>query len=131
MAVGGVEHRQIPLGGTGGVQGLSHNAVLGQAALASSVELRTLPLRHASVPLPLAWGSHLQISGGLDAGMAWHRGNQIRSVGWAAGLAGVADLLGARPTLGGIWIARAIPAWTSGVEVDSWPQLYLRFRQPF
>ncbi len=131
MAVGGVEHRQIPLGGTGGVQGLSHNAVLGQAALASSVELRTLPLRHASVPLPLAWGSHLQISGGLDAGVAWHRGNQIRSVGWAAGLAGVADLLGARPTLGGIWIARAIPAWTSGVEVDSWPQLYLRFRQPF
>jgi len=131
MALGNVTHRRLALGGTGGVQGLATDAVVGDLLGVGSIELRTLPIRHASVPLPLAWGSHLQVSAGLDAGRARSEGTEIHAVGWSAGLAGVADILGARPTLGGIWVAKLIPPLTRGAPIDPWPQFYLRFRQAF
>ena len=131
VALGDVAHRQLSLGGSGGVQGLAADAVLGRTKTVGSMELRTLPIRHASVPLPLAWGSHLQLSAGLDAGASWQDGTAQQAVGWTAGVAGVADIFGARPTLGGIWVARVIPSLSAGVPIDDWPQFYLRFRQVY
>ena len=38
------------------------DAVLGHGTTTGAIELRTLPIRRASIPLPLAWGSDLQLS---------------------------------------------------------------------
>jgi hypothetical protein len=129
VSLGGIPHRLRSLGGTGAVQGIRTDAVLGHTTTTASVELRALPIRQASIPLPLAWGSDLQISGGLDAGAAWTDDGRVHAVGWTAGLAGVADLLGARPGLAGIWIAAPIQALSSGIPQGDDTQIYLRLAQ--
>jgi hypothetical protein len=129
VSLGGIPHRLRSLGGTGGVQGIRTDAVLGHTTTTASVELRALPLRRASIPLLLAWGSDLQLSGGLDAGAAWTDDGRAHAVGWSAGLAGVAHLLGARPALAGIWFAAPLQALSSGIPQSDGTQVYLRFAQ--
>ena len=131
LSSGDVAHRQEDLGGSGAVQGLPIGRVVGHTSTVTSVEFRALPIRNASVPLPLAWGSTLQLSAGLDVGHIWSNQGHQQAVGWTAGIAGVADIVGARPTLGGIWVANTLTALTPELPATQWPQLYLRFSQPF
>jgi hypothetical protein len=131
LAQGGVRHRMIPLGGSDAIQGLPANASMNDLAAVSAIDLRITPIEHASIPVPLAWVSHLQLSGGLDAGMGNRNGQTNQAVGWVAGLAVLADVLGARPTLAGLWFAKTISPWTTVPQDTSWPQVYLRFFQPY
>jgi hypothetical protein len=131
IAGGGVEHRMIALGGTGAVQGLAANAQMVAQGATTALDLRLMPVRHASIPLPLAWLSHVQISTGIEAGIGQRGDRTHTAVGWSAGLAGVADILGARPTLGGLWVADTLPALTSVPNTDGWPEVYLRAYQAF
>ena len=136
LASGDVEHRLLNLGGTGAVQGLPYNAAVGNQRLITSGELRWLPIQHASVPLPLMWASTMQLSGGLDAG-AIRRSSTLDTsappelaLGWSFGLAFVADILGADPNFGGLWLAGPLDGEGTLPSPDEL-QLYLRISQPF
>jgi hypothetical protein len=130
VALGGIPHRLRSLGGGRGVQGLQADSVLGHGTSTASAELRFLPISRASIPLPLAWGSDLQLSAGLDTGMAWTEDGEVKATGWTVGLAGVADLLGARPAMAGVWVANTIAPLSSAAAVQANKQVYLRFTQP-
>ena len=128
MASGDVEHRLLSLGGSGAVQGLPAGAVVGNRRAVGSTELRWLALNNAAVPIPLAWVSQMQVSGGLDMGTS--DGGASTAIGWSAGLAFIAEIVGADPNFGGIWLAG--PIWTSGQATSGdGLQLYVRISQPF
>ena len=131
MSLGGIPHRLRSLGGTGRVQAVATDAVLGHTTLTAATELRLSPIQAASVPLPLAWGTHLQLSGGLETGHAITDTGSVTATGWTAGIAGVADLLGARPGLLGVWCAAPIPPLSVGLEPNSPVQVRLRFVQAY
>lgn len=139
LAEGGVEHRLLSLGGSSALRGLPFDAAVGDRLAVGSVEMRWQALRGASIPLPLSWGSDLQLSAGLDAGtMGGARLaaddaplDALHGVGWALGVGGSIDFLGARPTYGGVTVAR--PLWTSSA-VDggtAWPEIYLQLDGAF
>lgn len=130
LASGEVEHRLLSLGGSGGVQGLPAGSVLGNRRAIGSAELRWLALNNTAVPIPLAWVSQMQVSGGLDLGSASGREGLSSAVGWSAGLAFTAEIVGADPNFGGVWLAG--PVWTDGqTEAEAGLQLYVRISQPF
>jgi hypothetical protein len=136
LAVGEVEHRLISLGGSGGVRGLPAADLLGHQAAVVGVEGRWNALRYTNIPLPLAWLSQLQLSAGLDAGLlrvapgspsegGW------RATGWALGLGGKADLLGARPTYAAITVAGLLESQPRIEPTSAWPQIALRLDRNF
>ncbi len=129
LASGDVEHRLLALGGSGGVQGIPAVAMVGNDRVVASTELRWLTLHNAAVPIPLAWISELQLSGGLDLGTTSRDGLRTSAAGWTGGVAVVADILGADPNFGGIWLAG--PAWVSDPALAEGLQLYVRISQPF
>ncbi len=129
LASGDVEHRLLSLGGSGGVQGLPPAAFLGSDRAIASGELRWLALHNVSVPIPLAWISEVQVSGGADIGTGSRDGVRVAATGWSAGLGFVADIVGADPNFGGIWLAG--PAWTTDDTLSDGLQLYVRISQPF
>lgn len=136
LAAGAVEHRLLSLGGSGGVRGLPSSALLGHQAAIGSVEGRWSVLRYTSIPLPLAWLSQLQLTAGLDAGLL--RATQgapvegdWRTTGWAFGLGGKADLLGARPTYAAITIGGLISSEPEIVLDGDLPQIALRLDRNF
>ena len=120
----------MPLGGSGAVQGLPPSVALGQTQAIATTELRWLALHNASVPIPLAWGSDMQLSGGVDVGRITDDEAVFVATGWNAGIAFVADILGADPNFGGIWLAG--PVWSNAAALeDDGLQLYVRISQPF
>jgi hypothetical protein len=124
-----VEHRLLTLGGSGDVQGLPAQALVADRLLSGGVELRVEPVRFASVPLPLMWLSDVQLSAGLDAGVAREAGAagaRASALGWSGGLAVVADVLGARPSLLGLWVAGPIRVAPASLDQAPGPELYLR-----
>lgn len=141
LVVGDVEHRLLSLGGSGGVRGLSSADLLGHQAAIASVEGRWNALRQASVPLPLAWLSQLQLTAGLDAGALRANpgsasseptsGGTTLASGWALGLGGKADLFGARPTYAAVTVAGLLDSQPSITPSSRWPQIALRLDRNF
>ena len=130
LASGTLAHRQLPLGGSGAVAALPADAIIGTQRAIGSAELRWVPLKLASVPLPLLWVSDVQLSGGIDAGVVGNGQETWQAVGWSAGVAVVADILGASPNLGGIWLAGPLWSDPSGLA-DPVPEIYVRISQTF
>lgn len=122
-----VSHRQLPLGGSSAIPGLPVLTYLGQRRALSTVELRYTPIRHASIPLGMAWVTHMQLSGTIDAGWLDHQ----TATGWSAGLAFVADIFGNLPSMLGLWVADSLPYGSIEVSKELPPQLYLRATQNF
>ncbi|MCK6506730.1 outer membrane protein assembly factor [Myxococcota bacterium] len=131
-ADGGVEHRLLALGGSTGVRGVPVAQVVGDAAGIGNAELRWEALRGASIPLWLAWLSHLQLTGGVDAGVLWESpGSTYQAVGWTAGLGGIADILGARPTYAGITVGDLLWSGPTDLSPQRFPEVYLRMDRAF
>ena len=131
LASGEVEHRLLRLGGTGAVQGLPFDAAVGTQRVITSAEVRWLPVKQAAVPLPLMWLSELQLSGGVDAGGVRDVEGELQTaLGWSAGVAAVADILGADPNFGGLWFAGPIDG-DGSFSIRDELQLYIRISQTF
>ena len=122
-----VSHRQFPLGGSSAIPGLPVLTYLGQTRALSTLELRYTPVRNASIPLGMAWVTHMQLSGTIDAGWLDHQ----TATGWSAGLAFVADIFGNLPSMLGLWVADSLPFGSIEVSKELPPQLYLRATQNF
>lgn len=134
LAQGDVAHRQLSLGGGEAVSGVPAEALVGERRATAATELRAQPLRFASVPLPLAWLSDLQLNAGLEGGWLGGvegDGGAAHAVGWTAGVLGTADVFGARPSMLGLWAARPLWADPASLLADPTPQLYLRMYQAF
>ncbi len=119
-------HRQLGLG----LLGIEPGLALGDRQVGGELELRWQVLRNRSVPAGVAWLSDLQLSGGLEG--AWLRADDapLEAAGWTAGVATVWDILGARPTLMGVWAA--MPVWGSEALTErELPRALLRFEQNF
>jgi hypothetical protein len=141
VASGDVAHRLLQLGGSGNVQGLRPDTAVGTARVTGVTELRWQALRHASIPMPLMWLSDLQLHGGVEAGALQATSDDCgattdacwrSALGWSGGVLGTADVLGARPTSLGIWLAA--PVWVSDDTLESTErplQVYLRLTQSF
>jgi hypothetical protein len=139
MAAGDVLHRLIPIGGGGALQGITPQAVLGEQRLLAKSELRWQAVRFASVPGPLLWLSHVQLSAGLEAGTLSadgasctdDRGCRWTATGWTGGVLFTGDVLGVRPTHLGATLAGPL-TWSADVLAPKGPpQLYLRLTQAY
>ena len=141
LASGDVAHRLLQLGGSGNVQGLRPDTAVGTIRATAITELRWQVLRLASVPLPLMWLSDLQLHGGLEAGTLQASADDCgpegsgcwrSALGWSGGVLGTADVLGARPTSLGVWLAAPLAVSDPGLESGDAPmQVYLRLTQSF
>jgi len=131
LATGELEHRLLGLGGSSNIQGLPANSAVGTRKLLGKTELRIEAIRHASVPVPLAWGSDLQLTLGAEAGEVLTSDGPARAAGWTAGIGIVGDVLGARPSL--IAVAAGHPIWwePAPLVADAMPEIYVRFTQGF
>ena len=154
IATSSVQHRLLSMGGAGAMTSLpalpacpnpDENGepqpcqdLATQRALLST-EYRWAPLRNASVPLLLAWGSELQLTGGLEAVAARIRGEPAYAAGVTVGVTGVGDILGADPTMMGFTLGW--PVWWQGIRDPDrtvlpgtdirLPEIYLRWSQAF
>jgi hypothetical protein len=135
LAEGDVAHRLLQLGGSSGVQALPAGHTVGHVLIRGSSELRWHILRNASVPGPLLWLAHIQLSGGADAGvMKTYLSGQPTdtvAVGASAGIAFTGDVLGARPTLLGTWVGIPVLVTPASVFPDAPVQIYVRMTQAF
>jgi hypothetical protein len=127
-ASGEVEHRLLSLGGADGVRSVDERAVLGNERVVASAEYRWSVVRDASVPLPFAWLSEVQLVPGADAGAVQVDGapGPTTAAGATIGGYGVFDVVGARPTLVGLVLAFPIYPTVSSV-----PQAYFSFDHAF
>jgi hypothetical protein len=132
VATGDVAHRLLTLGGTGDVQAIPTDAVVGDRKAGGAVELRWNAIRNASVPLPLLWGSDMQLSAGIDQGVLLSDEELFSALGWTAGLFFAGDILGAQPAGIGVWVAGPL-AWAPDelVEDRNDVQIYIRLSQAF
>jgi hypothetical protein len=132
VATGDVAHRLLTLGGTGDVQAIPNDAVVGDRKVGGAVELRWNTIRNASVPLFILWGSDMQISAGIDQGVLWSEEEPYSALGWTGGLFLAGDILGAQPAGIGAWVAGPL-VWAPDelVEDRSDVQLYIRLTQAF
>lgn len=143
-AASNVPWRLLSLGGTGALRSLpvlpacrepAPDAVCAEQADLRAVaawEYRVAPLREASIPAFLAWGNELQLAVGLEGVVARVDGAPASALGFTAGIAGSADLLGAHTELLGI--TAGWPLLWSGldhVERTAVPEIYLRWGQAF
>jgi hypothetical protein len=138
VAGGEVEHRLLGLGGSGALRFVPIGAAVGDWRALMAAEYRAAVIRNASVPLWLAWGSELQLTAGIEAGVLGDArledGGRIdlaQGVGWTAGVSGIGDLLGARPTMIGVTAAGPIVAEPAEIIGDFPVQIYLRWFQAF
>ncbi|MCA9488703.1 MAG: hypothetical protein KC621_02235 [Myxococcales bacterium] len=96
-----------------------------------TTEVRWAPIRGWSVPGILAWGTELQVSGGVEGLLARVDGELVEEAGLTVGLTGFVDSLGVDSTGAGVTAAWPL-AWNGlTLERTPWPQLYLRFGQAF
>ena len=132
VATGDVAHRLLTLGGTGDVQAIPTDAVIGDRKVGGAVELRWNMIRNASVPMAILWGSDIQLSAGLDQGVLWADDKQYSALGWTGGVFAVGDILGAQPAGIGVLVAGPL-AWAPEdlVEDRNDLQIYIRLDQAF
>lgn len=120
-AGGEVEHRLLTLGGADAVRSVREDEVVGTTRGVATVEYRWSVIRDASVPLPLAWISEIQLAPGFDVGAV--DADSLHTAGGATlGVYGILDVFGARPTLLGV--VAAFPVWP---EPSAVPQVYFSF----
>ncbi|NCG19641.1 MAG: hypothetical protein GWP91_11595 [Rhodobacterales bacterium] len=143
-----VPHRKIALGGHSAMRSLPNlpacpalsddGTELPCQTLASqrvfgAFEYRLALLRNASVPGFLAWGSELQLTAGLEGVLANVDNEVAEALGATVGVAGLADILGAEPYLGGITVGWPL-LWSetlTDVQRNPWPEIYFRWSQEF
>ena len=134
-------HRLLLLGGDVGIRSvpaLPACPAEGEACLPVAteratgvVELRTAPIRNASVPLLLAWGSELQLTVGLEGLVANVGGDVVSASGVTLGALALAEVFGVDAAALGL--TAAFRTSTTGLPLprNAPPQLYLRFEQTF
>ena len=137
VARGTTTQRLLWLGGSGSGVSLKPGIAIGTERAGLEAEVRWAALRDLSVPLVgLAWLSQVQLSAGGEAvGLRTLDGQGAGVVGLTGGASFVADLLGAKPGLGGITLG--VPAVVRGVvdedggAVRAWDsvQITVRFAQ--
>jgi hypothetical protein len=137
-------HRLLVLGGDSGIrsvpalpacpeEGAAPEPCLpvGTGRLTGVLELRTAPIRNASVPGFLAWGSELQLTLGLEGLLARVDGGPVSATGVTLTALGLADLLGVETTELGLTAAFRTSSSGLPLPADAPPELYLRFSQTF
>ena len=138
LAAGEVEHRLLGLGGASNLRSVQVGEAVGDWRAVGKGEYRVAVIRNASVPMWLLWGSELQLTVGAEAGVMGDarledggRVERAQAVGWTAGISGIGDLLGARPTMLGVTAAGLLYADPVALEADFPVQIYLRWFQAF
>lgn len=96
-----------------------------------ATELRWAPIRGVSLPMILAWGSELQLTGGLEAMSARVDGELAWATGVTAGVFALGDVLGIDASGVGLTAAWPLAVQRVPVERSAVPELYLRFAQAF
>jgi hypothetical protein len=133
-------HRLLLLGGDGGIRSVptlpacpADGGCLPVATerAVAVLEARTAPLRNASVPGGLAWGSELQVTVGIEGLVARVEGAPVTATGVTVGVLGVAESLGLEPVALGLTAAFRTSSTGLPLPTDAPPQLYLRFEQSF
>jgi len=138
LAAGEVEHRLLGLGGASNLRSVQVGEAVGDWRAVGKGEYRVAVIRNASVPMWLLWGSELQLTVGAEVGVMGDarlegggRVEVARAAGWTAGISGIGDLLGARPTMLGVTAAGLLYADPVALEADFPVQIYLRWFQAF
>lgn len=140
VATGEIEHRLLGLGGTDALTALPDAAAVGERLGVLNVELRAFPLQARGVPLPLVWGTDLQVGLGAEAGWLGARGARCpdgapacvrQAAAWTASLTGMGDVFGARPTLLGVAVGVPWALSDAALGTIGRPQLTVRLTQPF
>jgi hypothetical protein len=134
-------HRLLLLGGDAGIRSVpalpacpvDDGACLPVATERATgvLELRTAPIRNASVPAWIAWGSELQVTVGLEGLVARVDRAPVTATGVTLGVLGVAELLGVEPVALGLTAAFRTSSTGLSLPADAPPELYLRFAQSF
>lgn len=133
-ASGDVEHRLLTLGGAEDLRSIPESLFVGNEKVIANVEYRAALFRNAQIPLPLLWGTELQVAPGVELGSAWaNDGSFLAAAGVSLGVHGVYDALGGRPMLAGVTLAAPVwgtaPVWAES-PVDAL-QVYIDFNQGF
>ncbi len=128
-ASGDVGHRLLPLGGASDLRAIDEGAFVGNGRAVAAAEARFCVVRNASVPLGFGWLSEVHLSPGIEAGGAWRDDTRAAAVGGTLGGHITFDLLGGRPSIGGITLAA--PLATDGVSGGTGLQWYLDVTHPF
>jgi hypothetical protein len=140
VARGEIEHRLLGLGGTDALTALPDAAAVGERLGVMNVELRGFPLQARGVPLPLVWGTDLQLGLGAEAGWLGATGSRcpggeavcVRHAAAAtASVTGLGDVFGARPTLLGVAVGVPWAVSDPALGRVGRPQLTVRLTQPF
>lgn len=124
-------HKALDLGSLDGLLGVPIGTVWGRTRGTSRLELRGVPVRYADVPMAVLWGTELQLSAGVEAGMLESADGRYAALGATAGLGFGFDWAGAKPSMTGI--TAGWPLWTEGfaLEPTPWPQIVVRSEQWF
>jgi hypothetical protein len=136
-ASGDIPHRLLALGGASDLRALPNGAFVGNLRAVTNAELRLVPLRNASLPALVGWVSELHISPGLEAAAGWRQATDTTAwaLGATLGLHAALDVLGARPSYGGITLALPLAgsgtALGPGDPADAAPQFYFDLGHPF
>lgn len=142
MARSTVPHRLLALGGQGAMRSIpvlpacptadgSPCADLATERAVLYLEYRWAPIRNWSVPMGLAWGTELQLTGGLETLLARVDDAPVMATGLTGGVLGVADVLGAEPTSLGVTLGWPVKATGIDLRPSPWPEIYLRMGQAF
>lgn len=142
LAWGQVVHRLLPLGGSSGLWSVAPTTFVGRQRFVGNVQYRVAPLRNASVPAIIAWGTELHLAVGLEGGVvfdgaipdpddpvdvpAFGDGETTWGLGATAGIGGVIDFLGTYPM--GYGVSFSWPLLGGGANptaLSSVPQVYL------
>ncbi len=96
------------------------------------MEYRVAPLRNASVPLPLAWGTEFQLAAGLEGVVARVDERLVWATGSTVGVSGVGNVFGAQPMM--IGATAGWPLLWNGldeIERTAVPEIFIRWSQRF
>ncbi|MCO4744588.1 MAG: hypothetical protein KC912_07365 [Proteobacteria bacterium] len=128
-AAGTGEGRKRDLGGVGGVRGLDPTeAPEGPLRTVQRMQVRWAPIRQASVPVLLAWGSELQLAAGAEVAQLLERDQVTHGAGLVAGAYVIGEVLGFEPR--GVGLTFGLPLYDGQRWVplrEATPTVYLRW----
>ncbi len=128
---GTIAHRRLSLGGEGALRSIGTSELLGTRRALALAEYRIAPLRNASVPLWLLWGTELQLALGVEAGALWVDGQPKQAIGATVGITTLGQVLGFEERAIGVSVALPLHTWGFVSERAGKPQVYLRWGQAF